>query len=119
MYLLCVVIFSSLSLSLFLSSGSSYRLPSFLFRGSSCFLGFRALELRVQGFGFWVLGFGFRVLGFGFRDLGFGFWVLGLGGFGFWVLMGFGLIWVLVLDLIGFWFFGSFWFWTYLGLGCE
>jgi len=67
--------------------------------------GFRALELRVQGFGFWVLGLGI--------------WVLGLGGFGFWVLMGFGLIWVLVLDLIGFWFFGSCVFWTYLGLGCE
>ena len=55
--------------------------------------------MRVQGFGFWVLGFGFRDLGFGFR----GFWVLGLGvlGVGFWVLTGFGLIWV--LDLFGFW----------------
>ena len=49
--------------------------------------GFRALELRVQGFGFWVLGFN-------------GFWTY----LGF----GFGLNWVLVfwfmcvLDLFGF-----------------
>ena len=66
--------------------------------------GFRALELRVQGFGFWVLGLGIWVLGLG----GFGFWVLGFNGFWTYLGFGFGLNWVLVfwfmcvLDLFGF-----------------